>query len=245
MKKLYDKDETWFAVIWIIIYVVGTSVANNVSESIGIPYLITLILAAAILTVLLVFINKNGLTEKCGLCKFSGSYKGFLFFIPIIAICSVNFWNGLVITSSVGECVLEAAAKGLAGTVEELVFRGLLFVGMCKTNVKSAVIVSSLTFGIGHIVNLINDAPVFETVCQIIYAVAIGFCFTVVFKTGKSLIPCIIAHIVVNASSAFGAVTSDMQTFYIIVTVFLTVVSVGYAVYLSVRYKDKLMEKAA
>ena len=102
--------------------------------------------------------------------------------------------------------------------------------------------VSSLTFGIGHIVNLLNGAAVFETLCQIIYACAIGFCFTVVFKTGKCLIPCIIAHFVINASSAFGAEAEDMWTFHIIVTIFLTLVSVGYAIYLAIRNKEKLLQ---
>ncbi len=241
MKKLYEKDETWFAIVWIIIHVVGVSVADSISESIGIPSLITVFFSITMLTVLIVFMKKNGFMEQYGLCKFSGSYKQFLFFVPLAAICSINFWNGIVFEPSVGQCVLTGAAKGIAGIVEEFIFRGLLFMGMCKSNVKSAIIVSSLTFGIGHIVNLLNGAPVFDTVCQIIYAVAIGFCFTVVFKTGKSLIPCIIAHFVVNASSAFGAAPADMQMF-IIMTVFLTVVSAGYAIYLAVRYKDKLLE---
>lgn len=241
MRRFYEKDETWFAIMWIIIHVVGVSAADSISESIGIPSLITVFFSVAMAAVLIAFMKKNDFMEQYGLCKFSGSYKEFLFFIPLAAICLINFWNGIAFEPSVGQCVLTGAAKGIAGIVEEFIFRGLLFVGMCKTNVKSAIIVSSLTFGIGHIVNLLNGAPVFDTVCQIIYAVAIGFCFTVVFKTGKSLIPCIIAHFVVNASSAFGAAPADMQMF-LIMTVFLTVVSAGYAIYLAVRYKDKLLE---
>ena len=242
MRKFYEKSEIWFAVMWIIIHVVGVSVADSISESIGIPSLITLIFSVAMAAVLIVFMKKNDFMEQYGLCKFSGSYKAFLFFVPLAAICSINFWNGIAFEPSVGQCVIIAAAKGIAGIVEELIFRGLLFVAMCRSNVKSAIIVSSVTFGIGHIVNLLNGAPVFDTVCQIVYAVAIGFCFTVVFKTGKSLIPCIIAHFVVNASSAFGAAPADMQMFGVIATVFLTVVSAGYAIYLAVRYKDKLLE---
>lgn len=241
MRKFYEKSEIWFAVMWIIIHVVGVSVADSISESIGIPSLITLIFSVAMAAVLIVFMKKNDFMEQYGLCKFGGSYKAFLFFVPLAAICSINFWNGIEFEPSVGQCVLTGAAKGIGGIMEELVFRGLLFVAMCRTNVKSAIIVSSVTFGVGHIVNLLNGAPVFDTVCQIIYAVAIGFCFTVVFKTGKSLIPCIIAHFVVNASSAFNIAFADMQM-YIIVTIFLTVVSVGYAIYLAVRYKDKLLE---
>ena len=242
MRKFYEKSEIWFAVMWIIIHVVGVSVADGISESIGMPSLITLIFSVAMAAVLIVFMKKNDFMEQYGLCKFSGSYKAFLFFVPLAAICSINFWNGIAFEPSVGQCVIIAAAKGIAGIVEELIFRGLLFVAMCRSNVKSAIIVSSVTFGIGHIVNLLNGAPVFDTVCQIVYAVAIGFCFTVVFKTGKSLIPCIIAHFVVNASSAFGAAPADMQMFGVIATVFLTVVSAGYVIYLAVRYKDKLLE---
>lgn len=242
MRKFYEKSEIWFAMMWIILHVVGVSVMDSISDSIGMPYLITVFYAVAMLVVLVLFMKKNGFIETYGLCKFSGSYKEFLFFIPLIAICTVNFWNGVAIDGSVGACVIVAAAKGIVGIVEELIYRGLLFVCMSKTNVKSAIIVSSLTFGVGHIVNLLNGAPVFDTVCQIIYACAIGFCFTVVFYVGKSVIPCILAHFVVNASSAFGAAPADMdmEIFHIIATVFLTVVSAGYGVWLLVRHKNKL-----
>lgn len=241
MKKIYDKSEIWFAVMWIIIHVVGVSITDSLSESIGIPHLITLFFSIAMILVLLSFMKKNGLMEKYGLCKLDGSCKEFLYFIPLLAICTVNFWNGLSIEPSVGESVLTAATKGMVGIAEELIFRGLLFVCMCKTNVKSAIVVSSLTFGIGHIVNLLNGAPLFDTSCQIIYACAIGLCFTLVFKTGKSIIPCLLTHFVINASSAFGALPEDSQTFQIIVTVFLAVISIGYSLYLIVKYKDRIM----
>ena len=240
MRKFYDKSEIWFAVMWIILHVVGVSVADSISESIGIPHLITVFYSIAMLAVLVVFIKKNGFMDTYGLCGFRGSYKEFLFFIPLLAICSINFWNGVVVEPSLTDCLIAGFAKGIAGIVEELIFRGLLFVHMCRSNVKSAIIVSSVTFGVGHIVNLLNGAPVFDTVCQIVYACAIGFCFTMVFYVGKSLIPCILAHFIVNASSAFGAATADMQMLHIIATVFLTVVSVGYGLWLLIRHKDML-----
>ncbi len=239
MRKFYEKSELWFALMWIILYVVGASLTDSISESMGIPHLITLIYSVLMISVLVIFMKKNGFFEKYGLCGFKGSYKEFLFFIPLIAISSINFWNGVVIEPSLTDCVLTAVTKGLMGVVEELLFRGLLFVYMCKSNVKSAIIVSSLTFGIGHITNFFNGAPLFETSCQMIYAVAIGFCFTAVFYVGKSIIPCILVHIAINASSAFGAEAADPYTFHIIATVFLTVVSTGYGVWLLTRHKKK------
>ncbi len=73
---------------------------------------------------------------------------------------------------------------------------------MAKNNVKAAIIVSSITFGLGHIVNLLNGKPFFETMVQIIVAVSVGFTLVVLFYKGKSLVPCIVFHGVNNALSA-------------------------------------------
>lgn len=240
MRIFYDKAEIWFTVMWIILHVVGVSAADSISVQIGFPRLITLLYSIGMLTVLVIFMARNGFMKRYGLCGFEGSLAEFWFFVPLIAICSINFWNGVAVETTLTNGVIEALAKGIGGIVEELIFRGLLFVYMCKSGVMSAIVVSSLTFGIGHIVNLVNGAPVFETVCQIIYACAIGFCFTMVFYVGRSLIPCILVHFIVNASSAFGVAAADAQTFHIIATIFLTVVSGGFGAWLLIRHKDML-----
>lgn len=237
MRKIYEKSEIFFALMSIAVYIVGVSVSDGIStNTIGIPHLITVFFSAALLAVLLIFMFRNGLAEKYGLCGFKGSLKKFLFFIPLAAICTINFWNGVTVEPSLGECIITAIALGISGVVEELTMRGLLFVCMRKSGVTSAVIVSSLTFGFGHIVNLLNGAPLFGTVCQIIYACAVGFCFTMVFMFGKSIIPCAVAHFIVNASSAFSA-AADTQIFDIIGTIFLTVVSAGYGIWLAMKHK--------
>ncbi len=89
--------------------------------------------------------------------------------------------------------------------LEELIFRGFLFKAIGKDNIKTAIVVSSVTFGIGHIVNLINGsgAELVDNLCQVCYAVAIGFLFVVIFYKDKSLLPCIITHGVFCALSAF------------------------------------------
>ncbi len=69
--------------------------------------------------------------------------------------------------------------------MEEVIFRGFLFKAICKTNVKQAIIISSVTFGFGHIVNLLNGRDIPETLIQICYAVAIGFLFYNYFYKGK------------------------------------------------------------
>lgn len=69
-----------------------------------------------------------------------------------------------------------------------------------------AIVISSVTFGLGHVLNLINGSGMgaLENLFQITGAVAIGFLFVIVFYRGGSLLPCIIAHAVINITSAFA-----------------------------------------
>lgn len=69
MNKLYEKSEVTFAIIWIVVYVVLLSAADNISEAIGIYKLITVIVCLIISTILFLWIKKNHLLTKYGLCK--------------------------------------------------------------------------------------------------------------------------------------------------------------------------------
>ena len=121
------------------------------------------------------------------------------------------------------------------GFIEEIIFRGFLFKMMAKSNVKSAIIVSSITFGIGHIVYLLNGADFIPTLLQICYAMAIGYLFVTIFYKSKSLNPCIVAHCFINASSIFNV--ENKRSLYI-VPIFLVVVPLAYAIYINKTMKE-------
>ena len=44
------------------------------------------------------------------------------------------------------------------GFLEEVIFRGFLFRALAKENVNKAIIITSVTFGLGHILNLFNGS---------------------------------------------------------------------------------------
>ena len=69
---------------------------------------------------------------------------------------------------------------------------------------KSAIIISSITFGIGHILNLFNGAELVPTLLQICYAMAGGYLFVMVLIKSNSLWPCIITHSLLNSLSIFN-----------------------------------------
>lgn len=211
MKKLYEKSEVAFALMWIALYVVIMNLALQVCggfddlASKTAPQILVAVLCILLLAVTsTIWIIRNDLTEKFGLCRFKGNPKAFLWFIPLVIMSCINLKNGLGLTTPLVVTLLMMVNKAVAGYVEEIIFRGFLFRGMEKDGLKSAVIVSAVTFGAGHIVNLVNTANTIGVLLQVCYAIAIGFLYTVIVYKGGSLWPCILSHMFVNGSSLFA-----------------------------------------
>lgn len=232
MNKLYKRNELLFALCWIGVYVVGLSIADGVSEAIGLQKSITVVACLALSGVLLGWMRKNGLTAHYGLCKPTVPASRLLYYAPLAVLVSVNLWYGVVMQLSPVETALYIVSMLLVGLLEELIFRGLLFRAMSKDNVKTAVIVSSVTFGIGHIVNLLNGAALLSNLLQVVYAVAAGFLFTILFIRTGSLLACIATHSALNALSVFANEAAQTPAAEILTALALTVVSILYALYI-------------
>lgn len=235
MTKLYKKSEITFAILWIVAYVVLSSLADQLSESIGITKSVTAVLHVAMVLILFFWIRKNDLSVKYGLCRSKFPAKRFLFYIPLAIIASASLWNGMSPRFGFPGTLLFVVSMCCVGFLEEVIFRGLLFRAMEKDNVKTAIIVSALTFGLGHIVNLFNGSgrDLAATIVQIIFAVLVGFVLVLIFYRGGSLIPCIVFHSVNNALGAFEAEgTMDPKLQRVLNIVLFVVVLGGYLLYL-------------
>ena len=244
LKKLYEKSQIVFAVAWIIAYVVLASTGDHISEALGISKIITLPILIAMSAILYFFVRKNGLAEKYGLCKPRLPAAKMLYYIPLLVLLTANLWYGVAMNMSPPETVLYILSMFCVGFLEELIFRGLLFQAMAEDGVKTAIIVSSVTFGIGHIVNLINGsgAELLPNLLQVMYAMAVGFAFVMIYCKTKSLLICIITHSVFNGLSAFvneAVMTPQRQ---IISGVLLAVIAGGYALYLALAVKEDVKE---
>lgn len=230
MKSLYEKKELIFSLVWIGIYIVLFSTADSISANIGIEGAVTAPLAIFISLVLILWIKKNELLNKYGLYQIKGRASQYLFFIPLILISTVNFWFGFDVGYSNIEIVLLVISMFFVGVIEEIIFRGFLFKALSRKNIMTAIIISSVTFGVGHIVNLLNGADFMMTLFQLCYAIAIGFIFTIVFYRTGSLIPCIISHSIINVTSVFSADgTKEMNE---IIAIGIVILSVIYALIL-------------
>lgn len=241
IKRLYEKSEIWFAVAWIVAYVVLASIGDNLSRDIGVTKIVTLPVLAVLSVLLFLFIGKNGLNEKYGLRKPCVAHSKMLFYLPLALLLTANLWYGVSSNLPLIETLLYVLSMFCVGFLEEMIFRGLLFNAMAKNGVKSAIVVSSLTFGMGHVVNLLNGsgAELLPSVLQVIYAAAVGFAFVMIYYKTKSIVACIVTHGVFNGLSAFSSEAMMTAENQIISALLLTAIAGGYALYIALAVKEK------
>lgn len=213
MKKLYEKNELTFAIMWIVVYCVLQSLANPLNKAIGIDYAASAAFCVLQTLLLFAFIRRNHLQKRYGLCKPSVSAGRFLYYVPLVLLASGNLWNGVAINSAPAETICRIVCMLCVGFLEEVIFRGLLFLAIAKDTIRSAIVISSVTFGIGHIINLINGSGMdwAGNLCQIVFAIAVGFLLVTIFSRGGSLLPCILVHSAINTLGTF-ANDADLTT---------------------------------
>ena len=224
-----EKHETLFIIGLIVIYVV---INSYLMQNFGYTSLQSAIANTILSIMILLLVVKIKRINYYGLTK-PNNTKNLLYFIPLIIISLFNLRNGIHINNSTSEIVFHILTMINIGFLEEIIFRGFLFKMMEKDNVKTAIIVSSITFGMGHIVNLLNGADLLPTLLQICYAIAIGYMLVIISYKSKSLIPCIIFHAVFNSLSIFNNGTSQIWS-----SLALTILCLGYAIYISKNVKN-------
>lgn len=158
-----------------------------------------------------------------------------LYYLPVLLMLTANLWYGVSLSRDATGAVLYILSMLLVGFLEEVIFRGLLFEAMRGDGERVAVIVSSLTFGIGHIINLVNGsgAELLPNLLQVVYATAAGFMFVLMYCKSRSLVVPIIAHGVFNALSVFASEAGISAEARILTALLLTVITGSYAVYLA------------
>ena len=227
MRKLYEKNELRFAIAWIVVYCVLQSLANPLNKAIGIGYAASAAFCILQTVVLFTFIRKNDLQQRYGLCRSSVPAGRFLYYVPLLILASGNLWNGVAVNYAPAETACRIVCMLCVGFLEEVIFRGLLFTAIAKNNIRSAVVISSVTFGIGHLINLFNGSgmDLVSNLCQIVFDIAVGFLLVTIFDRGGSLLPCIIVHAAINTLGTFANdadLTTEMHLLHLAVLIVIT-----------------------
>ena len=84
LEKLYKKSEVWFAVVFILVYVIGNSYLLQASERTGIEMVYTIPFNFVILGIMFLFIRKNHLFQYYGIQRAKCKAKSVLYYIPLV-----------------------------------------------------------------------------------------------------------------------------------------------------------------
>lgn len=204
MKKLYEKSEFGFFLVTLSAYCLLQSAAHPLERIIGVRGSVSMLFNAFMSLCLLGFIRKNGIARRYGLYRSGLPARRFLWYIPLVVTVSCGAFNGLSVNMPWADTVCCAAGMVCVGLIEELLFRGFLLRALAKGGVKSAAFVSSLIFGLMHLLNLTNGGlNTAWVLCQVCLAVAVGYLFATVVCRGGGLLPCVAAHSAMNVLSVF------------------------------------------
>lgn len=237
MRKLYEDKPVLFAVLWIVLYVVGI---GSLRGSYGDDSLQMLLGLVAVSAALLLIVRLLGIRKELGMTRWLQNGRKLLWLLPMWVLATGNLWGGIGVRYEPINTLMAVLSFMLVGVAEEIIFRGFLFNGMKRTgSLTAAVIVSAITFGMGHIVNMLTGHATGETLVQIVFAVAWGFLFTFAYLKGGSLLPCIAIHSLIDVFSVFAR---DNEVAHWIVIIATVAVALVYCLYLSKQPTPKAAE---
>lgn len=175
------------------------------------------------------------LAKYLALNIFSPKIKNFALIIPCFLVVLNNLpfiallRGTATVTAPAGKIILFAASCIAVATYEEIAFRGVLFLSICKSRrtkkgIFSSVVVSSVVFGLFHLLNLIDGAGIGAVIMQIGYSFLIGGMCAVVLIVCKSIFPCIVLHAVFNfCGGLVPTLGAGYETVWDAATVIITV----------------------
>lgn len=230
MRKIWEKSELWFTLLWITGYMAGNALSAELSGVLRIKSCVAAIFHLGMGLFLFFWIRKNGLMKRYGLCKTKLPAGRFLWYIPLVILASRNLWNGVAMTLPIADMTFSVCNMIGAGFLEELLFRGFLFQAISRHSVERGIVISSVSFGLGHVVNLINGRGMgfVENLWQIIFAIAFGFLCAIIFYRGGTLWPCILTHAVFNGTSVFSKEAGTTDSVQIFQNAVILLLVIGY-----------------
>ena len=92
----------------------------------------------------------------------------------------------------------------MVGFAEEAIFRGLMLNALKPRGAWTAVIVTSLLFGLSHSLNVLSGKNLAVVAVQILYALAIGFAFAALVIKKGFIWPLVLAHFLIDFTAMIG-----------------------------------------
>jgi membrane protease YdiL (CAAX protease family) len=227
MKKMF-KNRVIFAVFWIVLYVVTVNIGDFLSEVYKLNYLTAVcVLLFAVSLAIYILISRTKLVFES---KNISKNRSILIYTPLIIISLIQLIKGIDNSMSEEFFLTIIGLMIGVGFIEEIVFRGFLLKAIQeRSNVIKAIIISGVTFGAGHLVNLSRGYGYNELIAQIIVATVIGIMLSMLVVSTKKIYPGILFHIVFNIT---GSITVNNQIFDVYILLLILLITIPSCLYL-------------
>ena len=228
----------WTLLIMVFYFVSGAAVAVTEASATNAMFIRAVgVFASCLLAVLYIWRSRHGFSAFGFKRLSSKGIRKVLYFLPIVIIEIVPFIAGFRDDVDVKYILAVLACTLCVGFAEEVYFRGFIFNTLKVKGIPFAIFVSSLLFGITHLLNLAGGAGVGETILQICFAFFFGLvCVEILILTGS-----IWLVILWHALHDFLAYTTNegTQTFMLAGAAFQTVILIAFGLYLYTLIRKK------
>lgn len=221
----------WLAIAWIVAYIVVVGAGDTLSLSVGRENSMTAVLVLALCVVLVLYLGATSRLRAYGVrAPLASDLRSTLFYVPLLVMAFLQYIKGLNGELDAVAVILVVLLMVGVGFSEELIFRGFLYRAIAhRSGVRKAVVISGLTFGLGHIVNLARGYTGLDQLLQVVVAIAVGVVLALLVAVTGSIMPGVVFHILFNIS---GSVTADNRTLEVYVAVAVLVICSAYSTYL-------------
>lgn len=159
------------------------------------------------------------------------NWREWLSYLPLLILPALSaLVSDFQVTSpaQITFFVLFAFAIGFA---EEIIVRGIFLRILLPKGRAYAVLMSSVIFGFMHLGNLLVGADLGSTLTQVVYATLIGIAFAGVLSYGRSILPLIVIHALVDFFPMLSGPATENSQLDIISALILIAVQIPFAAY--------------
>ena len=224
MTRLFEMNRMRHFYVWLAVFLLVNIIAVNIGINIGLDAHTAVVIPLAILTiVLLTHLIRSCIAPRIGLgTPAQVPAARMWFYLPLWLLVAWPLSQGLRTDLTLMLLITIIGHFIAIGILEEVLFRGLLFRALLDEGKPvRAVIISTLTFGVGHAFSLLIGQGVTDTVFQIINATAVGFIFTMIVYLTRSLHVVIAAHILYNIMATVTVISEGYTLLFAGLTVAL------------------------
>lgn len=231
--RLYEKRPILHAIIWLFVYIVIAYAGNYLPQITSVDNLANGILLLVLSVVLFFYIRKNNLLSYYGFTKLKyENAKRADFYLPFLLLIILNGITGINRELGTAQILSIFLNMACVGFLEEVIFRGFLYKSiLAKVNVKKAIFISGIAFGMLHIINIFQGCSGAELIMQVSGAVVIGIMLTVIVEITGNILPGIVFHFLFDAVSFISkGTTTHMGTMIYLIA--MNIITIIYTIHL-------------